>query len=960
MMRYESRIWFILSTLLLLPSFLYSGLNHFDVKDPNNSMTPELFTRAGILLPDQGSAASLDNSSAFAPVIANVQVLYPNDEPMSDVVVTAINQEYHFRCNEKTNASGWATLKAIVGMWSFFAYPGRLIEKGVGYFPCMLNRSLTNPIEEVILKPQTEVHIELVSFINGLSDFDLTDISLTESNFGFFASVSMSGQTDQGNLTLFTQSNVTARISLHKMAQQTQSGLVFVSEPVRLEGHIMINITESNTGKLRLEFRDIYGNLSSGAHVQFHILERSWQWSPYIVDYSFSNLTFIVSAGNFWIFCGVDVFENATHYRMLFDSKYLRSYVQNETVFKFGGPINYRVLVTPKAATDFKPATQIMLYATDASENTVAEVDRFGEAGPRKPHLAITTNIGKEVDIEMQGALQGYVRREFEPSENPTYTITCDFGPFGNITCEGSLYDPSVTKIIVYETDRLIAQSPAIDNDARMQEVDSYEALFGSMEELIGVPTDYKIGIISNTAYYGFEDEILHGFKLELPYEIRNPVGWPLGDGFIAHEMGHGRINKPPANYRLWEEPYATLIGEKARAHLFGDDRLFDFLMGGHDLFLRHQHGDPVQTWYDQIEIVQFITYFIDKNYGWQTHRTVILEWENAFVPIRNILASNGFSEIEQMATIYSYLVGENLGWLFKLGSFDVTNDKVNAGINLILQDQQETGNDEFKIGETTAITYTASVPIMLRRVPSGFSKINITLAFDQKSARMLSVFKRELTSNQKWNLSTTSDAFGHLTILLEGSENITRLGSVAQVNFELIPNNRSELQVMVLDASTDSKRNVVTEGGRIATDQLSVARPKELPFEVVWTGATYYVTMSSNSTIKNFHLDQANRTLSFDVTAPIGTLGFCNVTIPKQLLNTSAGEWIVLVDNQPVEPIVSWNTTHTFLFFTYVHSTHEITIIPEFSSFLMLLFMITTLLAVIVCRRKQSTTSRR
>ena len=224
----------------------------------------------------------------------------------------------------------------------------------------------------------------------------------------------------------------------------------------------------------------------------------------------------------------------------------------------------------------------------------------------------------------------------------------------------------------------------------------------------------------------------------------------------------------------------------------------------------------------------------------------------------------------------------------------------------------------------------------------------------------MLGVFKRDLTSNQKWNLSTTSDASWHLTILLEGSENITRLGSVAQINFELIPSNRSELQVMVLDASTDSKRNVVTEGGRIATDQLSVVRPNELSFEVVWDGATYYVTMSSNSTIKNFHLDQANRTLSFDVTAPIGTLGFCNVTIPKQLLNTSGEEWFVLVDNQPVDPIVSWNTTHSFLFFTYVHSTHEITIVPEFSSFLMLLFMITTPLAVIVCRRKQSTKSRR
>ncbi|MCJ7783088.1 MAG: hypothetical protein MUP41_04100, partial [Desulfobacterales bacterium] len=68
--------------------------------------------------PQQSSIASVDNSSAFAPVIANVQVRYPNDEPMPDAMVTAINQEYHFRCNEQTNASGWVILRAMVGMCS--------------------------------------------------------------------------------------------------------------------------------------------------------------------------------------------------------------------------------------------------------------------------------------------------------------------------------------------------------------------------------------------------------------------------------------------------------------------------------------------------------------------------------------------------------------------------------------------------------------------------------------------------------------------------------------------------------------------------------------------------------------------------------------------------------------------------------------------------------------------------
>jgi len=49
-------------------------------------------------------------------------------------------------------------------------------------------------------------------------------------------------------------------------------------------------------------------------------------------------------------------------------------------------------------------------------------------------------------------------------------------------------------------------------------------------------------------------------------------------------------------------------------------------------------------------------------------------------------------------------------------------------------------------------------------------------------------------------------------------------------------------------------------------------------------------------------------------------------------------------------------NSTHSYLYFTYNHSTQEVIVIPEFPSFLILpLFMIATLLAVIAYRRKHN-----
>jgi hypothetical protein len=88
-------------------------------------------------------------------------------------------------------------------------------------------------------------------------------------------------------------------------------------------------------------------------------------------------------------------------------------------------------------------------------------------------------------------------------------------------------------------------------------------------------------------------------------------------------------------------------------------------------------------------------------------------------------------------------------------------------------------------------------------------------------------------------------------------------------------------------------------------------------------------VSVESNSTVSNFTFNQPNKEISFNVSGPNDTIGFCNVTIPKQLLD---GPWTVLIDAQPAlyfTPVE--NETHSFLYFTYPHSTHEVRIIGTY-----------------------------
>jgi len=119
-------------------------------------------------------------------------------------------------------------------------------------------------------------------------------------------------------------------------------------------------------------------------------------------------------------------------------------------------------------------------------------------------------------------------------------------------------------------------------------------------------------------------------------------------------------------------------------------------------------------------------------------------------------------------------------------------------------------------------------------------------------------------------------------------------------------------------------------------------------------------VNVVSNSTIESFEYFESNRTIRMHVSNMTSnqTFGFCRVCISHTLMNVSNIEVII---NDGLTPVLYHNytlydnTTHRWICFAYEHSIHEIIIIPEFPSLLILpIFMIGTLLAVIVYRRKK------
>ncbi len=117
-------------------------------------------------------------------------------------------------------------------------------------------------------------------------------------------------------------------------------------------------------------------------------------------------------------------------------------------------------------------------------------------------------------------------------------------------------------------------------------------------------------------------------------------------------------------------------------------------------------------------------------------------------------------------------------------------------------------------------------------------------------------------------------------------------------------------------------------------------------------------IDVLTNSTETDPAFNQSNKEISFHVTGPETTTGFCNVTIPKELLRCDdPSAWIVLLDGSPVDPapVVTSNATHSFIYFTYTHSSHLVEIlgtwaVPEFPSFPVfpLLMVIALVMAVL------------
>jgi hypothetical protein len=139
------------------------------------------------------------------------------------------------------------------------------------------------------------------------------------------------------------------------------------------------------------------------------------------------------------------------------------------------------------------------------------------------------------------------------------------------------------------------------------------------------------------------------------------------------------------------------------------------------------------------------------------------------------------------------------------------------------------------------------------------------------------------------------------------------------------------------------------------------------LHFKIIHDGETYVIPMTTNSRISNLQFSSLLKQIMFNVTGEIGIMGYCNITIPKNLLKAEPlSAWIVLLDGYPKPCTTTENEIHTFIYMSYIYSNHGIQIqgtwvIAEFPPIMiLLLLMVSTMLIGVFNKYAKKTSPRR
>jgi hypothetical protein len=254
---------------------------------------------------------------------------------------------------------------------------------------------------------------------------------------------------------------------------------------------------------------------------------------------------------------------------------------------------------------------------------------------------------------------------------------------------------------------------------------------------------------------------------------------------------------------------------------------------------------------------------------------------------------------------------------------------------------------------------------------------IQFRLTYDPKLIEVVNVTEGSFLQDSRWDLYGTFWSFHVEDDVLYGSHvvvgnmlypNTTTgewdqtqfpegSGTIATITFKVLQGPPSAASFTLIDTELfDPDGNEIPYNLQGGDYRFSV---ETLYHHIAWANQSYIVVTQSNVTVDPvpMYFDQPHRALYFNITGPEGTIGYCNVTIPKALLYAPLDQWLVIVGGQITDHQVTEDGTNTYLYFAcslsgktvYIVGTE---VVPEFPvTIIPMILLVAMLFAVVLAK---------
>ncbi|MBC7262279.1 MAG: CRTAC1 family protein [Chloroflexi bacterium] len=573
--------------------------------------------------------------------------------------------------------TGMAILTIPLGSWSFFA-------AGPGYYTPLLDQPIITGTA-LVVQPAATITIEIRDFGGAL--FSGVEVRLVEAQHKPLLPPAYVGHTDlQGRLEVGVTPGLDYDVLLlwgpatgasdgtaffvHAGTVAAGSALHYQMRADQL-ARISFSLTNGQgTPGPRSALEVKYPHLSLDFTAWFQRGYGSW-WDPLQLWVSPEPL--VATAHEF-----------ADDWHFIFSNDVLEPQAGQTYPIAVGGILEAKTWFYPL----LDPGQQAWVQVQDTAGHTL--VLRWPSSGSSEIPIRLRDDEGPPV---YEGTLDHANLTGWLPL-NPSglqYEVDLDLGFFGFYSLQGQAMDPSsawplepvtTTHFFIYVPAQMQALSATLAT--------TFEQIYAAAAAELGHTTrsDHPHGKIE--VHFPFYCDCAgwaggSTFATMIEYLTYGDALWPHERGAFkaisAHELAHvfqgtgvGLSNYYVAGW--FGEYFASFAGALALEDVYGGR------LGLHWAILDLQGSN---FWLPGSEpSTAYILNGMRRFYTMQAHRDWIQFWAGSDFPNRRCLDGLGLTNAEAIAVGYSYVVGENLGWLFREARFDISDARIQQGLGAI------------------------------------------------------------------------------------------------------------------------------------------------------------------------------------------------------------------------------------------------------------------------------------